>query len=113
LLELEQRIEDVSMPDEVKQVVTRELKRLKRLQPVHPEYNVIRSYLECMVELPWSTTTPEMLDIPQARAKLDGKSAVDRRVSVDSTRNSRRLPNTCYWPPSQRITSGSSESRNA
>lgn len=80
LLELEQRIEDAAMPDEARQVVARELKRLKRLQPVHPEYNVIRSYLECMVELPWSTTTSELLDIPQARAKLDGKLAFEHRA---------------------------------
>src|SRR5207237_10471532 len=49
----------------------RELGRLEKLPPVAAEYGVIRTYLEWLVELPWSKETEDNLDIPHAREVLD------------------------------------------
>ncbi len=49
----------------------RELDRLKRTPPSSPDHQVIRNYLEWMIELPWSVATEDNLDLAQARQILD------------------------------------------
>src|SRR5262249_2187328 len=52
--ELRQRIEEAGLPEEAKQQADRELGRLENLPPIAAEYGVIRTYLEWLVDLPWS-----------------------------------------------------------
>ncbi|MGH9858162.1 MAG: AAA family ATPase, partial [Acidobacteriota bacterium] len=47
------------------------LTRLRKLQPMAPEYNVIRTYLELILELPWMKSTPDEIEIEKARKVLD------------------------------------------
>ncbi len=68
---LKQRIEDADLPDHVRTEAVREVKRLAKLSPVAPDHQVIRSYLELLLELPWSHTTPDSLDLPNVREVLD------------------------------------------
>ena len=69
--ELRQKIEDAGMPEEAHKEARRELDRLAKLPTAAAEYGVIRTYLDWLVNLPWSKTTPDNLDVPHARAVLD------------------------------------------
>ncbi|MEE8124936.1 MAG: endopeptidase La [Nitrospirales bacterium] len=69
--ELKTRIEEANLPDIVKKEATRELKRLVKLPPAAPDHQVIRSYLELVLELPWNTVTTDHLDISHVRSILD------------------------------------------
>ena len=71
LNELRQRIEEAGLPEEAQKAAERELSRLEKLPPVAAEYGVIRTYLEWLVDLPWSKETEDNLDIGHARKVLD------------------------------------------
>ena len=68
---LRERLEAADLPDEVRAEATRELKRLERLPGAAPEYHVIRTYLEWILELPWRKSTEDNLDLAHARQVLD------------------------------------------
>jgi len=69
--ELEFRLEEAGLPPHAMKEAQRELARLKRMPPTSPDHQVIRNYLEWMIELPWSVTTEDNLDLAQARQILD------------------------------------------
>jgi ATP-dependent Lon protease len=69
--ELRDRIDEAGLPDEARKAAERELSRLEKLPPVAAEYGVIRTYLEWLVDLPWSKETEDNLDIANARKVLD------------------------------------------
>ncbi len=69
--EFRRRIEAAQMPEEAEKQARRELDRLSRLPTAAAEYGVIRTYLDWLVSLPWSVTTPDNLDIAHAREVLD------------------------------------------
>ncbi len=69
--ELREAIEKAGMPEEVKEHALKELKRLERMHESQAEYGMLRTYLEWVIELPWSKETEEKLDIEAARRILD------------------------------------------
>jgi ATP-dependent Lon protease len=69
--ELRSRLDELELPDEVRKAAERELSRLEKLPPAAAEYGVIRTYLDWIITLPWSTTTEDNLDLDQARRVLD------------------------------------------
>ncbi len=69
--ELRERIEEAQLPDHAAKAADRELSRLERLPAAAAEYGVIRTYLEWLVDLPWSKRTEDDLDIKHARKILD------------------------------------------
>src|SRR5215207_1031224 len=71
LAELRVRIEEAELPEHAQRAADRELSRLERLPAAAAEYGVIRSYLEWLVELPWSERTSDNLDIAHAHEVLD------------------------------------------
>jgi ATP-dependent Lon protease len=68
---LRQRFSEAKLPDEVRKEAERELRRLERLPSAAPDYQVTRSYLELVLELPWQTATEDHLDLANARQVLD------------------------------------------
>jgi len=66
-----EKILTAKMPPDVEKVATKQLERLKVMQPSSAEYTVTRTYLEWLVELPWSVTTEDKLDIQMARDILN------------------------------------------
>lgn len=69
--EFRKKIEAAAMPEEAGTLARRELERLSRLPTAAAEYGVIRTYLDWLVSIPWSTSTPDNLDIAHAREVLD------------------------------------------
>jgi ATP-dependent Lon protease len=69
--ELRKRIEDAKLPETVATVAGRELDRLERMTPASPEYQMIRTYLDWVLDVPWSKTGEDRLDPVAARAVLD------------------------------------------
>jgi ATP-dependent Lon protease len=69
--ELREKIEAAKLPEHARKAADRELSRLEKLPPAAAEHGVIRTYLEWLVELPWSAETEDNLDIAHAREVLD------------------------------------------
>jgi ATP-dependent Lon protease len=69
--ELRSRVAELELPEEVRKAAERELGRLEKLPPAAAEYGVIRTYLDWILTLPWTQTTPDNLDLEQARRVLD------------------------------------------
>jgi ATP-dependent Lon protease len=69
--ELREKIEALGLPEAVREEVDRELGRLERTNPQSAEYQVIRTYLEWMTDLPWSTRTEDSLNLAQAEEVLN------------------------------------------
>jgi ATP-dependent Lon protease len=84
LKELEKRIAEHGLPEEAVKRAREELRRLEILSPESPEYNVVRSYLEWMTELPWGTETEDITDLKKAKAVLEadhyGLDEVKQRI---------------------------------
>ena len=69
--ELQFRLEEAELPPHAMKEAERELNRLKRTPPHAPDHQVIRNFLEWLIDLPWSKSTEDNLDLPQARQILD------------------------------------------
>ena len=69
--ELRARLTAAKLPEEVMKVADREADRLERMTPASPEYQMIRTYIDWVLDVPWSTTTDDRLDPPAARRVLD------------------------------------------
>jgi ATP-dependent Lon protease len=69
--ELREQLEAAGLPEHAWKQAERELHRFERLPPQAVEYGVIRTYLEWLASLPWSTQTEDHLDLKEARRTLD------------------------------------------
>jgi ATP-dependent Lon protease len=69
--EFEEKIKAAGMSEEAEKVARKQLERLKGMPSASAEYTVTRTYLEWLVELPWSKRTDDRLDLGEARQILD------------------------------------------
>ena len=65
------KIEEGDYPDEVKEILDKELKRLERIPSMASEGNVIRTYIELLMEMPWRVSSDDSMDITEAAKILD------------------------------------------
>src|SRR5262249_42433743 len=65
--EFKEKIAQAKMPAEVEKVALKQFERLKVMQPSSAEYTVTRTYLEWLVELPWSVSTEDKIEIQTVR----------------------------------------------
>ncbi len=65
------KVEEAQLPEETREEAVRQLRRLERMHPDGPEAQVVRNYLDWVVELPWERCSPDRLDLEDARAILD------------------------------------------
>jgi ATP-dependent Lon protease len=71
LEEFKEKISSAKMPAEAEKAAFKQYDRLKVMQPSSAEYTVTRTYLEWLVELPWTNATDDNLDIDNVRKVLD------------------------------------------
>ena len=71
LAELQDKIEQSAMPDDVKKRALKEAERLSRIPTMSPEVGVIRTHLDWLIDMPWGTYTEDRIDIAEAGAVLD------------------------------------------
>src|SRR5437868_13546890 len=102
------------MPEEAEKVAKKQLDRLKGMQPSSAEYTVTRTYLEWLVELPWSISTDDHIDLPEVRRCLDEdhydldkvKKRIVEYMAVRKLKNDKKGPILCLaGPPGVRKTS--------
>ena len=101
------KIEQARMPEEVEKEVLKELGRLSRMPPQSAEYTVARSYIEWMIDLPWSVSTTDSLDLPHARAVLNEdhyelekvKKRILQYLAVRKLKNDMKGPILCFVGP--------------
>jgi ATP-dependent Lon protease len=82
--ELSQSIAAAKMPEEVEKHAQKELKRLERMPEGAGEYSMVRTYLDWLIEVPWSRASEGTIDIAEARRILDddhfGLAKIKRRI---------------------------------
>ncbi|GAB4123874.1 MAG: endopeptidase La [Roseiflexaceae bacterium] len=71
LEDLRQKLAALDLTEVVRKEADRELNRLGRMNNASPEYQMVRTYLEWLVELPWNKTTGKPIDVAYAREVLD------------------------------------------
>jgi ATP-dependent Lon protease len=69
--EIRQKIKRAKMPEEVEKEVNKQLQRLEQMHPDATEASMVRTYIDWLVETPWSISTADNLDIKKARKVLD------------------------------------------
>ncbi len=69
--ELKKRIKEAKMPEQAEKEVNKQLKRLSRMHPDAAESGMVHNYIDWLLEIPWSVSTPDNLDIKQAQQVLD------------------------------------------
>ncbi len=82
--DLRKQIDKARMPKEVRQKALREYARFERMPSMSPESGVIRTYLEWLVDVPWSKRSRDVIDLKEARKVLDedhyGLTKVKERI---------------------------------
>ena len=106
--ELKKKIEAANLPDEPKSVALKELERLNQMPPMAPEVGIIRTYIDWILDLPWTKTTADNLDVKHAAKILDRdhyglKKAKERILEYIAVRSLKpkkdRQPILCFVGP--------------
>src|SRR5438270_3811030 len=102
--QLRERLAKADLPDEVRKEAERELGRMEKLPAMAPDYHVIRTYLDFILELPWRKSSEDRLDLIEARKVLDedhyGLEDVKERIleflAVMKLRPDAKSPILCF-----------------
>jgi ATP-dependent Lon protease len=105
--QLRERIRLAQLPEEALKIARKQIARLGGMQPQSAEYNVTRTYVEWLADLPWNKTTPDKLDPKDVRRCLDedhfGLEKVKKRIveyiAVRKLRADKKGPILCFVGP--------------
>lgn len=105
--EFTKKMEKAKMPEKVQAEAEKQLRRLQKMHPDSAEAATIRTYLEWLVELPWSKSTRDMLDIKKAQQVLDEdhydlekvKERILEYLSVRKLKAKMKGPILCFIGP--------------
>jgi ATP-dependent Lon protease len=105
--EFAEKITKSKMPEEAEKVAKKQLDRLKGMQPSSAEYTVTRTYLEWLVELPWSISTDDHIELAEVRRCLDEdhydldkvKKRIVEYMAVRKLKNDKKGPILCLAGP--------------
>jgi len=105
--ELRKRVTDANLPDAIAAVANREVDRLERMTPAAPEYQMIRTYLDWLLEVPWAKRTEDRLDPIEARTVLDAdhydldkvKERIVEYLAVRKLKGDMKGPILCFVGP--------------
>ena len=105
--ELKKQIEKAKMPVEAKGEAEKQLRRLEQMHPESSEASLVRTYLDWLVELPWSKSTKDNLNIKKAKQVLDDdhynlekiKERILEYLAVNKLRRKIKGPILCFLGP--------------
>ncbi|MBN2010385.1 endopeptidase La [candidate division KSB1 bacterium] len=105
--ELREKIEKAEMPKDVKEIADKELKRLTQMHPSSAEFTVARTYLDWLIDLPWSKSTQDNLDVDKVQQQLDNdhynlekvKKRILEYIAVRKLKNDMKGPILCFVGP--------------
>jgi ATP-dependent Lon protease len=104
---LEDRLNALSLEPKAAKVAQREMRRLKGMTAMQPEYGILHNYLEFFSELPWNASTPDSLLVERVRKQLDAdhygldkvKKRITEYIAVRSLKRDMRGPILCLVGP--------------
>lgn len=107
LAELRKRIEDATLPETVHAAAMREVDRLGRMGPASPEYQMLRTYIDWILDVPWSVVTTDRIDPLEARKGLDEdhydldkvKERIVEYLAVRKLKGDMKGPILCFVGP--------------
>jgi ATP-dependent Lon protease len=105
--ELRKRVAEAHLPEHVAAVANREVDRLERMTPAAPEYQMIRTYLDWILDVPWERRTDDRLDPIEARRVLDEdhydldkvKERIVEYLAVRKLKGDMKGPILCFVGP--------------
>lgn len=104
---LEERIAKADLPTEAEETARKQLKRLRSMQVGSAEYTVVRTYVDWILDLPWTKQTQDNLEIAEVRKVLDsdhyGLEKVKKRIleylAVRKLKSDKKGPILCFLGP--------------
>ena len=106
--DLKRKVEAANLPEEPRRVALKEVERLVQMPPMAPEVGIIRTYIDWIIDLPWTNTTPDNLDVRNAHRILERdhyglKKAKERILEYIAVRSLKpkkeRQPILCFVGP--------------
>ena len=105
--ELRKRVLEANLPESVAAIANREVDRLERMTPASPEYQMIRTYLDWVLDVPWDKPTEDRLDPIEARKVLDAdhydldkvKERIVEYLAVRKLKGDLKGPILCFVGP--------------
>jgi ATP-dependent Lon protease len=105
--EIRKRLAEASLPEDVATIANREVDRLERMTAASPEYQMIRTYIDWVLDVPWSKTTEDRLDPVEARKVLDEdhydldkvKERIVEYLAVRKLKGDMKGPILCFVGP--------------
>ena len=102
-----EKIEELNFTEEIKTRLLKEVTRLATTATTSPEYGVLRSYLDTVVDLPWNTSSEQNFDLKKARESLDSdhyglekiKDRIIEYLAVGKLTNALKSPVLCFVGP--------------
>jgi len=107
LADLRKRIEDAKLPETANTAAMRELDRLARMGQSSPEYQMLRTYIDWLLDVPWAVVTPDRIDPVEARRVLDEdhydldkvKERIVEYLAVRKLKGDMKGPILCFVGP--------------
>ena len=105
--DLMEKLSQKKLPQEAATAVKKQIKRLKAMQPATSEYTVARTYVDWMLDIPWTETTSDNLDIENAKKVFEddhyGLEKVKKRLieflAVRKLNSGKKSPIVCLVGP--------------
>lgn len=105
--EIRTRVVEANLPETIATAAMREVDRLERMTPASPEYQMIRTYLDWVLDVPWDKTTEDRLDPVAARQALDDdhydldkvKERIVEYLAVRKLKGNLKGPILCFVGP--------------
>jgi ATP-dependent Lon protease len=107
-VDLKKKVEAANLPPEAKAVALKEVDRLNQMPPMAPEVGIIRTYIDWIIDLPWTNSSPDNLDVKNAAKILERdhyglKKAKERILEYIAVRSLKpkkeRQPILCFVGP--------------
>ena len=107
LQELRKRVEGAGLPEPILVIALREVDRLERMPAASPEYQMLRTYIDWLLDVPWATVTEDRIDPVEARHVLDEdhydldkvKERIVEYLAVRKLKGDMKGPILCFVGP--------------